>query len=106
MIGAEIRFGGQILYALFGLANLLAKQGDAQRAVELLVHPLHHPAVEQVDKARAERLLAELQSQLSPAAFAAAWERGQAHTLADAVEEELGVELPESVRLALDVPAS
>lgn len=105
-LAAEIRFAPQILYSLVGLANRLSKQGDAPRAVELLVHPLRHPAVEQVDKTRAERLLAELRPKLSPSAFDSAWERGQARTLMDVIEEELGDTLRESLRLALDTSAS
>ncbi|MBN1316224.1 MAG: tetratricopeptide repeat protein [Anaerolineales bacterium] len=67
-----------ILDALLGLATSLAGQeGQEEQAVEMAAHALHHPVLDTKARARAERLLSQLESQLSPQAFAAAQERGK-----------------------------
>jgi tetratricopeptide (TPR) repeat protein len=71
-----------ILYALVGMAALLTNEGKKKQALELITHVLHHPATSHFEtKNRAEQLLAELESQLSPQEFAAAQERGKAREL-------------------------
>jgi predicted ATPase/transcriptional regulator with XRE-family HTH domain len=52
--------------ALVGLASLMAKDGATEQAVEWSVHILQHPANAKKAKDRAERLRAELESQLTP----------------------------------------
>jgi predicted ATPase/DNA-binding SARP family transcriptional activator len=59
-----------------------------QQAVEILSLVLSHPATWQVDKGKADRLLAGLKTELPPEVFAAARARGQAKTV-DAVVEEI-----------------
>jgi hypothetical protein len=57
------------------------------QAVELSTQALHHPAGEWETKERARRVLDQLASRLSPAALAAAQERGAARRLdADLLE--------------------
>jgi tetratricopeptide (TPR) repeat protein len=82
------------VYVLLGPARWLAQFGEVERAAELAALALHHPdSVEEVqDKAR--QLLAGLESQLPPDAFAAAQERGRARdleaTLAELLEQLVG----------------
>ncbi|HLO13624.1 MAG TPA: tetratricopeptide repeat protein, partial [Anaerolineales bacterium] len=64
-----VREGGFIpfaLDALVGLANLQAKQGDMEHALELLLIVLKHPASWQETKDHADHLRAELETQLTP----------------------------------------
>jgi hypothetical protein len=80
-----------VLDGLVGLASLLTanEPGEeaAEQAIELLTFVLHHPAISQEARDRAAPLLAELEGRLSPAAVAAAKERGQARDLQAIVEE-------------------
>jgi hypothetical protein len=80
-----------VLDSLVGLARLKTAsdpgEAAAERAVELLTFVLHHPSSSQETKDRAAPLLAELENRLSPAAVAAAKERGQACDLSAIVEE-------------------
>lgn len=55
-----------VLDALAGFASLQAKQGDRERALELVWVVLNHPASLQVTKDRAGVLRAELEAQLTP----------------------------------------
>jgi len=78
--------------ALAGLARLLTTsepgEAAAEKAVELLAFVLQHPAGSQEAKDRAAPLLAELEEgRLSPAAAAAAKERGQTRDLQAIVAE-------------------
>jgi predicted ATPase/uncharacterized protein HemY len=66
------------LDALLGAAGLLARQGEGERAVELLALVRAHPASEKSAQERAARLLAELASHLPGEQAAAAMERGEA----------------------------
>ena len=64
-----VREGGFIpfaLDALVGLANLRAKQGHGEHALELLLIVLNHPASWQETKDHADQLRAELEAQLNP----------------------------------------
>jgi tetratricopeptide (TPR) repeat protein len=67
--------------AVMGLANLLSTEGHLQQAAELATLILEHPAARQIDKDRAQTLLAELASQLSSKVLAAATAWGQARDL-------------------------
>jgi len=92
------------LYNLRGLANLSAKRGDKERAIELLAHPLRHPAASKEVKDRAERLLAELAAELPAETVTTALERGRAKTLVAVAEEILGIKLPESLEEVFRAP--
>ncbi len=67
--------------AVMGLANLLSSEGHLQQAAEFATLILEHPVARQIDKDRAQDLLSELSSQLSPQALAAATAWGQTHEL-------------------------
>ena len=80
------------LHVLLGPIKWLARKGNLEGAVELAALILHHPASVEETQSRTRQLLAELQRQLEPTAFAAAQERGQAQDL-DATVRELVSEL-------------
>jgi predicted ATPase len=69
-----------------GIAALLACT-DGERAVELAALSQHHPSSTEETRGRAQRLLDSLQTKLSPAAFAAAQERGRARDLAATMKQ-------------------
>jgi tetratricopeptide (TPR) repeat protein len=77
---------------LVDVARVLAKEGEEERALELLALVVNHRFSWQMAKDQAAPLIAELQAELPPDAAAAAWERGQARDL-DATVAELLVEL-------------
>jgi tetratricopeptide (TPR) repeat protein len=74
--------------ALVGAARVLAKQGEEERALELLALVMSHRLSWQMAKDQATPLIAELEAELLPEAVEAAWERGQARDL-DATVAEL-----------------
>jgi len=80
----------EALGALVGIATLSTREGETTRATELLAVALHHPAAYHEDRVRAEELLTELKTSLSPDAFAAATARGQTCELEKLVAEMLG----------------
>jgi len=80
---------GARLDILARFAVLVASEGERERAVELSAFVLHHRASPKRTQNRAERLLAELASQLPPGATAAAQERSIAKELAAVVEDVL-----------------
>jgi tetratricopeptide (TPR) repeat protein len=63
-------------HMLLRQAGQVAAQGDAALAVELATMALHRPLADDETRTRARRLLAELESRLSPGAYAAAVEIG------------------------------
>jgi predicted ATPase/DNA-binding SARP family transcriptional activator/Tfp pilus assembly protein PilF len=69
------------LKALIGLALLLEKKEEWEKAVELLAHVLCHPAADEEIEDRAKPIFARLKLKLAPATLAAAQERGKAETL-------------------------
>jgi tetratricopeptide (TPR) repeat protein len=77
------------LEALVGIATLKAKQGNIERALELLLIVLNHPASLQETKNRADRLRAELEAQLTSQQVEAAQARAQAKTFEVVVDEIL-----------------
>ena len=87
-----VRVAPLALLTLVGTAGLLAAEGEGQRASELLALVVHHPASWQWAKDRASPLIAQLQAELAPNVWAAAWERGQARDL-EATTGELLLEL-------------
>ncbi|MCK6629529.1 MAG: hypothetical protein L6R45_30680 [Anaerolineae bacterium] len=78
------------LAALTGIAALLTQEDRPERALELLILVLCHPASEQATKDRAERLRRELKAQLPPAIARAAEQRGCAEKLEKVVAALLG----------------
>jgi len=75
--------------AVIGTADLLIAKGDPEQAAELLGLVLHHPATHQMDRDRAQRLLSELESELSSEVLAAATARGRERDLDEVVAEIL-----------------
>jgi predicted ATPase/transcriptional regulator with XRE-family HTH domain len=82
-IAIEINGTPVALDALVGLANLQAKEGDKEYALELLLFILHHPASLQVTKNRAIALQAELEAKFSPTEI----EMIQAHAREQTLED-------------------
>lgn len=78
-----------IIGLLVRRAEMLSRRDQvAQRqAIEWLALALHHPATTQESRAQAERLLDRLRTSMASEVFAAARERGQAHTLEYVVEQ-------------------
>lgn len=74
---------------LAGIAALLIAEGEKERALELLLLALHHPAADGETKDRAERLLSELTPELPRQVIAAAEERAAGKDLAAIVEDML-----------------
>jgi predicted ATPase len=88
-IATEIHGIPVALYALIGLASLLAKRGDLEHALETTLIISNHPASSHDTRNRAARLRLELESQLAGQQVEAARERAQAKTFEDAVDEVL-----------------
>jgi hypothetical protein len=70
-------------------AMLLIRKGNPERAVELVVLALYHPASVRETQDRAQGLLDKLRAELPPAVFAAAQARGRARELESTMEELL-----------------
>jgi uncharacterized membrane-anchored protein len=83
-----------VLSVFDGIAMLLAREGERERALELLSLAFHHPACAQANRDRDASLVAQLEAELPPDVVAAAQERGRARDL-DATVAELLVELGE-----------
>jgi tetratricopeptide (TPR) repeat protein len=65
-IATEIHGTPVVLYALIGIASLLAKRGDTEQALELTMIISKHPAGSHDTRNRAAHLSAELEAQLTP----------------------------------------
>jgi DNA-binding NarL/FixJ family response regulator len=90
------------LTTIAGIADLMAAEADAVRAVELLVHRLKiAPDIARYRVAN-ERLRSELEAALSPDDYAAAWERGAKRELSTVIAELL-VEFSPPAQEALPV---
>ncbi len=85
-IAAGIGAAPTTLYAVVGIARLLARAGAHERAIELLGMVLHHPASDSETRSQAEPLLNELRAALPTQVLDAALERGRAQTLEAAVD--------------------
>ena len=83
-----------VLDALVGLASLQAKWGDGQRALELLLIALNHPAKTQEIMDRAGQLQRNLESQLPARQVKAIRARAEGRTFEAAVEEALSLPWP------------
>jgi len=81
-----------VLSIFDGIAMLLAREGERERALELLTWVAHNQASAQFSKDTAASLIAELEVELPPDVVAAAQERGRARDL-DITVAELLVEL-------------
>jgi tetratricopeptide (TPR) repeat protein len=79
----------EALDALAAFAHLAAGQGDLQQAAALLGFVLQHSATRQVTRTRAQRLLAEMESQLPIEATSVALMRLQDRDLKEVVAEVL-----------------
>jgi predicted ATPase/class 3 adenylate cyclase len=78
------------LYALAGIASVLAVEGKASRAVELLAVLQEHPRMPALYLDIAERWFSDIETKLSPDVLAAARERGSGSDLETVVEAVLG----------------
>jgi predicted ATPase len=87
-LAVSARTPSRHLLALVGVARVLAREGDKERALELLALVTHHRFSWQMAKDQAALLITELEAELPPEVVAAAWERGQARDL-DAIVTEL-----------------
>ncbi len=90
---AETKADRTILEALVETTALLSKTGKRLRAAELLTFAASHPTVDRVTKAKADRLLAELESGLTPEEREAVKLNVDGVVLDDLVEELLTSEL-------------
>jgi predicted ATPase/transcriptional regulator with XRE-family HTH domain len=77
------------LDALAGLALMWAEDADDERALELVIHILQHPAAKHGAKTRSERLRAELETRLTPQQREDVQTRVQAKTFEAAMDEIL-----------------
>lgn len=78
-----------LLDILMGVAQLVAKMGEHERSAEMSALVAQHHASSRHTQDKAERLLAELSSQLPPEAMAAARERSKHKKLEEVVDEVL-----------------
>jgi hypothetical protein len=74
---------------LIGPAKLCAREGNPERALELIGLALHHPGDVAETKGEAAKLLEELRVELPPEIVSEAQERGRARDLWATVEELL-----------------
>ena len=77
------------LYALIGLASLLAKRGDMEYALEMTWMISNHPASSHDTRNRAVHLRAELEAQLTPSQIEVIRECASEKTLETMVEKLL-----------------
>jgi len=88
-IATEIHGIPVALYALIGLASLLAKRGDIEHALEVTLIISNHPASSHDTKNRAAHLRAELEAQLTSQQVEAAQARARSQRFDQIVEETL-----------------
>jgi tetratricopeptide (TPR) repeat protein len=86
----------EVLASLRDLASVYMAQGNLEQALQLLAIVLNHPASEQNSLFRperlrdeAEKLRAQIELQLAPSLYQAAWEAGQRRRLANVVAQLL-----------------
>lgn len=79
----------QMLSALYRSAELLERQGEVERAVELLALPLQSRATEQAFRLRCETLLHTLARRVDAVQLEQALARGAGRSLAETVDELL-----------------
>lgn len=78
------------LASITGIATLLARDGQPERALELASFVLNQSVTDRQTAYRAERLLSELKSRLDLEQFDAASERGRAGYLGEVANALLG----------------
>ena len=83
-----MQFTTLVLTIIAGVGELLLQTGQPERAAELIMFVLRHPAIDRDTHDQATRLLARCEAALAPPAFAAAAQRAQAHDF-DALVAEL-----------------
>jgi len=88
-IGMDIWAVPALLHALAGMAELLERGGEEERAVELLSLVLYHPATYRHTGSHAEALLSQLKLQLPFHVVTLAQERGRGRKLDEVVKEIL-----------------
>jgi hypothetical protein len=86
----------EILTALVGFTQVYMAQGNLAQALQLIAVVQKHPASEQNTlnsreplRAEAEKLRVQIEPQLAPALYQAAWAAGQQRQLAEVVAELL-----------------
>ena len=84
----------EMLASLRDFANVYIAQGDLDKALQLLAVVLNHPASDQNSLNRperlrdeAEKLRAQIETQLDQPLYQSAWESGQRQRLADVVKQ-------------------
>ncbi|WP_420640747.1 ATP-binding protein [Candidatus Leptofilum sp.] len=82
-----------VLDALLSLAELMARQNQKADAVAVVTAVRHHPAIWQIIKERAARLLTQLEPELPPEIFAQAREQGKTKPVAEFVVDILSEKL-------------
>jgi len=85
-IAMPIRAMPVAIAAIGGLASVLAKTGESERALELVTFILQNSLTDRQTADRADELYAELTSVLDPALAAAAQDRGNAMGIGDVVK--------------------
>ncbi len=85
-ITQDLQFAPLALWILLGIGEMLLKNRQTERGVELLGLVEQHPAVEREAGLRARHCLDQFRDQLSPAEFAAFYQRGQRLDLEHVVE--------------------
>ncbi|NDJ53686.1 MAG: hypothetical protein GYB68_11460 [Chloroflexi bacterium] len=89
-----MRYPPATLETFIALADLLAAEGQIERAVELLALIESHPMTAEEFRAWVHQRLEGLEDQLDPPAFAAAIERGQALDLEAVLADQVAAYLP------------
>ena len=79
------------LQILVGIAALMVKEGNRERALELLTFTLQHPRSDKETKDKASHLLIELRRQLPRKAVGAAQGRAKEKRLEEVVAEIMGL---------------
>ena len=83
----EIRAAPVAVDALVGIANLLGKGGEIEKALELLAFAIQEPAASKDTKERAEYLRSQFISELPPQTVESIEERGKGRELEEIAEE-------------------
>jgi predicted ATPase len=89
-IAREIKAVPLALQIITGMADLLARQGHEQLAMEILVFVSRHPLIDNEGRQRAEEVCAELAARAAPEQLAQAQEQGALWQLEAVAAELLG----------------
>jgi len=88
----EIHAAPVAVDALVGIANLLRKKGEMEKALELLAFAIQEPSASKDTKERAERLRSQFICELPPQTVGTIQKRGKGRKLEEIAEEILGDE--------------